>query len=589
MNKASVPSHARLAPDVRREQLIAAAIKAISIHGLSNVTLNKVGDAAGLTASMVNFHFHNKQALLTATLKHVAREYTDACEVAIADAGDDPSAALMGLIAASFNPEICEPGRVSLWYAFWSESRTRQDYMDICGQSDTAFYESIHTMISQLAIRTNSTIDVHAATLGLTGMVDALWQNMLAVPDTFNRASAIEVCRNYLMNLLPGFAAEPALELAPDKAGENTHELPRTLPAWTYCSQSFFDKEMQSIHKPAWHIVCHVNDVPDNGDYTTFEGLGERAFVMRGEDGVLRAFHNVCPHRAHAVLKGERGSCKGIIRCPYHSWGFGHDGELKAIAAQKTFPPFDNGEFGLKPLELEVFLGLVFIRFIPGGESVAERYGVYMDEMKPYGFEDMVPIAPIYDEVLKADWKNVWDNYLEDYHFPTGHPGLFGLMTPDYDREPNDKTRTVRLSHAMREKTKGGWSAERYASLLPEMTHLPQNQRRRWSYFFMYPSVSLDVYPDTMDFFHVVPTAPGECRLRVGIYGKPNPSRELKAAQFLSSRIAWQVHSEDIALIESVQGGLSTSGYRTGLLGQKEIAAHALQRWVGEDMPEIQS
>ena len=583
LDKASGSDPSRQPQGVRREQLIHATISAIAEHGLSNVTLSKIGAEVGLTAAMINFHFDNKQALLTATLQFVADEFADACEAAIAEAGDDPAAALMSLINASFNPAICEPGRVSVWYAFWGESQARQDYQEICGLADEAFSSAIRRLIGQLAEHSQGPIAVEAATLGLVGIVDAFWQALLVDSGgSFDHASAAATCRDYLGNLFPSFAsAEPAAT-----SPAETDALPRTLPAWTYASESFFEKELEKIHRPAWQLVCHVGDVPESGDYFTFSGLGERAFVIRGEDGELRAFHNVCPHRAHAVVSGRSGSCDNRVRCPYHAWTFDLSGELVAIASRKTFPPFDDGKFGLRPLELEIFMGLVFIRFSGPGPSVAERYAPYLKELAPYRFDEMVPVAPFYEAELAADWKNVWDNYLEDYHFPTGHPGLYGLMTPAYDREPDDDARTVRLSHVMRDKPKGSWSVERYANLLPEQEHLPEELRRRWSYFYLYPAVAIDAYPDQMDFFHIVPVAPGRSVLRCGTYGLPGASREIQACRFLSGRITWQVHQEDCALISSVQGGLGTTAYDTGVLGDKEIAAQAFQRWVRKDVPQ---
>jgi len=584
LDKATPNEPSRQPPEVRREQLIQAMISAIAEHGLSHVTLSKVGAEIGLTAGMINFHFDGKQALLTATLQFIADEFADACEAAMADAGDDPAAGLAALIAASFDPHICEPGRVSVWYSFWGESRARLDYLAICGQADKAFDLAVSQLLEQLAERSGSSINIRAASLGLTGMVDAFWQELLVDPKGFDHGAAIATCRAYLGNLFPSFA-----EAAPIAKTDitQTDDLPRTLPAWTYGSARFFQAEIEQVHKPAWQLVCHVSDVAETGDYFTFSGLGERAFVIRGEDGALRAFHNVCPHRAHAVVGGTSGSCEHRLRCPYHAWTFDFTGDLVAIASRKTFPPFDDGQFGLKPLELEIFMGLVFIRFVAGGPSVAERYGPYAQELAHYRFEDMEPIAPFHDEEMAADWKNVWDNYLEDYHFPTGHPGLYGLMSPDYDREPDDETRTVRLSHTMRDKPKGGWSVNHYTKLLPEQTHLPATLRKRWSYFFLYPSVSLDVYPEKMDFFQLVPVAPGKTRLRCGTYGHPDASREISAARFLGSRINWQVHQEDCDLIASVQGGLATSAYDTGVLGNKEVAPLAFQRWVHEDVPEV--
>lgn len=572
---------ARQPQGVRREQLIHATISAIAEHGLSNVTLGKVGAEVGLSAAMINFHFDSKQALLTETLRFVADEFADVCEASVAKAGEDPADALLALVSAAFDPQICEPGRVAVWYAFWGESQARQDYLAICGHSDQAFEAGVRSLIEQLASQQGVSIAVDAATLGLTGVVDAQWQTLLHAPEGFDHAAAVQTCRDYLSNLFPALAESRS----PDAAEEDL--LPRTLPAWTYASEEFFKSELDRIHKPAWHLVCHVSDVANPGDYFTFTGLGERAFVIRGEDGELRAFHNVCPHRAHAVVSGTQGSCEKRVRCPYHAWTFDLTGELVAIASRKTFPPFDDGQFGLRPLDLEVFMGLVFIRFTQEGPSVAERYAPFAEELAPYRFEDMVPISPFSEQELEADWKNVWDNYLEDYHFPTGHPGLYGLMTASYDREPDDPSRTVRLSHVMRDKPKGDWSVQRYASLLPDLEHLPEEARRRWSYFFLYPSVSLDVYPEKMDFFHIVPLAPGRSMLRCGAYGLPGASREVEACRFLGSRINWQVHQEDCDLIASVQAGLGTSAYNTGVLGDKEVAVSAFQRWVREDMPQV--
>lgn len=574
---------ARQPQEVRREQLILATISAIAEHGLSHVTLSKVGAEVGLTAAMINFHFKNKQALLTATLQFVADEYADACEAALAEAGDRPQDALKALIDASFDPQICEPGRVAVWYAFWGESRARGDYLAICGHSDRAFEAAVRRLIEQLAEAGGAVVSVEAATRGLTGLVDALWQDLLLDPAAFSHAGAIETCQAYLVNLFP-LATESPPAAAPTVAADEDG-LPRTLPAWTYRSDTFFGDEIETVHKQAWHLVCHISDVARPGEYATFEGLGERAFVIRGEDGILRAFHNVCPHRAHALVSGGKGQCGHRLRCPYHAWTFDLTGELVAIASRKTFPPFDDARFGLKELELEVFLGLVFIRFAGAGAGVAERYGAYEAELTPYRFEDMVPLGNIYEQELEADWKNVWDNYLEDYHFPTGHPGLYGLMTPQYDREPDDASRTIRLSHIMRDEPKGGWSAERYRRLLPQFDHLPRDLNNRWSYYFLYPSVSLDVYPDLIDFFHIVPLSPGRSLMRCGAYGLPDAGREAKACRYLNKRINGQVHAEDLALIASVQGGLSTSAYDTGVLGDKEVAAAAFQRWVREDLP----
>src|SRR5262249_25032866 len=157
-------------------------------------------------------------------------------------------------------------------------------------------------------------------------------------------------------------------------------------------------------------------------------------------------------HRAHAVVGGRAGTCERRIMCPYHAWTYDLSGELKGIAAAKTFPAaIDRSALGLFKLDCETFMGFVFLRFLPGGPSVAERYAPHAAELAHYRIAEMEPISEPWQGEIEGDWKNVWDNYLEDYHFPTGHPGLSGLMSKEYDRQPDDATRTIRLSHSMRE------------------------------------------------------------------------------------------------------------------------------------------
>ncbi len=172
---------------------------------------------------------------------------------------------------------------------------------------------------------------------------------------------------------------------------------------------------------------------------------------MKGADGEIRAFHNVCAHRAHAVVSGERGRCAKFLTCMYHGWTYHLDGRNRSISAPDTFPKFDRSKYGLKPIELEIFMGMVFIRFRGGEPSVAERMAPHVAELSHYKMDQMVPLDTMWTHEVAIDWKNVIENYVEDYHFPIGHPGLSALMEAQYDRE-SFPGGTMRLSHRMREK-----------------------------------------------------------------------------------------------------------------------------------------
>ena len=587
--QAAVQGAAQHAGAARRGQLIAAAVAAISEHGLSNVTLAKVAAGAGLTAASVNFHFNSKEALLLATLRQLGEDF-DAAIASVAETGrEDAGAGILALIDVMLDPEVADPVKVPVWYAFIAESRARADYLAVCGELDRRYFQLVSSLFRRMfgELDANSAAKSKALAWGLVGLLESQWQEILFEGEAFDRAAARDLCLSYLASVCPARFAMPARESAPsavETAPATAEQPPVTLPAWTYDNEEFFALERERIFLPSWQIVGHVNDVPEVGDYMTFEMLGERAFVIRGKDGELRAFHNVCRHRAHAVVMGGQGTCKRAITCPYHGWTYELDGRLKGIPAAETFQGLDQSAYGLKTLDLEIYLGFVFIRFAGDGPSVAERLAPYTEELSHYRFEDMVPIEKRWNEPIAVDWKNAMDNYLEDYHFITGHPGLAALMERDYDREvaPSGASR---LSHRMKENPQRTWSVRHYQKLLPNLEHLPEELRRRWTYVTLFPNISFDVYADKMDFFQLVPLAPGECLLRGRTYALPDERRETRAARYLGSRINRRVQDEDNALTLSVQGGLGSSAYDVGLLSDKEIVVKGFQDWIRTQLP----
>jgi phenylpropionate dioxygenase-like ring-hydroxylating dioxygenase large terminal subunit/AcrR family transcriptional regulator len=590
---------ARHAGAERRGQLIAAAVAAIAEHGLSNVTLAKVAAGAGLTAASVNFHFNSKEALLLATLRRIGEDF-DAAIASVAEAGrEDAAAGLLALIDVMLDPRVADPAKVPVWYAFIAESRARADYLAVCGEIDRRYFKLVSGLFRRLfgglsdglsdgpAAAADGTVNTEALAWGLVGLLESQWQEILFEGEAYDRAAARDLCLSYLASICPTRFAMPARECAPSTVEPDpaAAELPPvTLPAWTYDNAEFFALEREQVFLPSWQTVGHMNDVPDAGDYMTFEMLGERAFVIRGKDGELRAFHNVCRHRAHAVVMGAQGNCKRAITCPYHGWTYELDGRLKGFPAAETFRPFDQSAYGLKALDLEVYLGFVFIRFAGEGPGVAERLAPYTEELAHYRFEDMVAIDEMWSQPLAVDWKNAMDNYLEDYHFNIGHPGLSALMERDYDREVATSGAS-RLSHRMKENPQRSWSVRHYEKLLPAFGHLPEELRRRWTYVTLFPNVSFDVFADKMDFFQMVPVAPGECLLRGRTYALPDERRETRAARYLSHRINWRVQDEDNELTLSVQGGLRSSAYEVGLLSDKEVVVKGFQDWIRDKLP----
>ena len=322
------------------------------------------------------------------------------------------------------------------------------------------------------------------------------------------------------------------------------------LPGWAYFSQELFELECETLFKTHWQFVCHVNEAADIGAYVTFDVAGERALVIRGHDGILRAFHNLCRHRGSRIVPDVRGVCNKAMVCPYHGWAYNLDGGLRGIANRDTFPPMQAEKWGLKPLEMEIWNGLVFIRFQAGPQpAVAEILARFDDEIAPYDLANMVPTdSNSMDDLLPVNWKSVRDVDNEGYHVRQAHPGLHQLYGNGYFDEPyaNGTSRSV---GTFNEAYGHRWSVRKYREILPEADNLPREQQRQWIYFGMFPNFVLGLYPDSVIYYQEVPQSAEQTVQRGMCYRRRNESREMKAARYLSGRIDRDTADEDQMLM----------------------------------------
>lgn len=322
------------------------------------------------------------------------------------------------------------------------------------------------------------------------------------------------------------------------------------LPGWAYFSQELFELECETLFKTHWQFVCHVNEAADIGAYVTFDVAGERALVIRGHDGILRAFHNLCRHRGSRIVPDARGVCNKAMVCPYHGWAYNLDGGLRGIANRDTFPPMQADKWGLKPLEMEIWNGLVFIRFQAGPQpAVAEILARFDDEIAPYDLANMVPTdSNSMDDLLPVNWKSVRDVDNEGYHVRQAHPGLHQLYGNGYFDEPyaNGTSRSV---GTFNEAYGHRWSVRKYREILPEADNLPREQQRQWIYFGMFPNFVLGLYPDSVIYYQEVPQSAEQTVQRGMCYRRRDESREMRAARYLSGRIDRDTADEDQMLM----------------------------------------
>jgi phenylpropionate dioxygenase-like ring-hydroxylating dioxygenase large terminal subunit len=362
--------------------------------------------------------------------------------------------------------------------------------------------------------------------------------------------------------------------------------LPRALPAWTYGHAEMNRLEIERILAPSWQIVCHVNALPRPGDYVTLD-LGTNGVVaLRDSQGEIRAFHNVCRHRGARILDGI-GHCPGAITCPYHGWSYRLSGELRAVTERDSFPGLERSEWGLKPVRSQVAFGFVFVCLDGEPPPVEEIWGELVRELAPYRIAEMQPLGPMYTEHWDCDWKIAMDNYLESYHVPIGHPGLFRMFSPDYEDQVLLPGGVARGISYLREQPSSRWSERFYQSLVVSTAvELPEPERRRWSFYSMLPNIGIDIFPEQMDFFQVLPRGPGKCTIRGGCFAHPDSRREMRVLRYLGSRINRQVQREDEFLCVRVQRGLGSRSYEPGPLSGLENCMLQFHELLRSRIPE---
>jgi phenylpropionate dioxygenase-like ring-hydroxylating dioxygenase large terminal subunit len=357
-----------------------------------------------------------------------------------------------------------------------------------------------------------------------------------------------------------------------------------SLPSWTYLDVEFLALERERIFRPSWQVICHVSEIPDAGDYQTLELLGESLVALRGNDGQVRAFHNVCRHRAARLLDGPSGHCTRRIICPYHAWSYDFDGRLASVGDRSAFPHLDISRESLVPVEMEILFGFVFVRLQPGGPRVREMLAPYLDEIATHEFEKLEPIGRVTLRPRTVNWKNVGDNYSDALHIPVAHPGLTRLFGASYAVESREWV--DRMSGELSDRPSRHWPERLYQKYLPEATHLPADRRRSWVYFKVWPNFAFDVYPDQVDIMQWLPVSPTTCLIREIGYARPDSSREMRVARYLNWRINRQVNAEDTVLIQRVQDGMASGSYRSGPLAAGEVALRSFGRRLRALIPE---
>ena len=357
------------------------------------------------------------------------------------------------------------------------------------------------------------------------------------------------------------------------------------LPSWTYHDARYFAQEMERVIRPSWQIICHANDIPKPGDWHKLNILNESIIAIRGNDGQIRAFANVCRHRGMQLLDGAAGCAKKLV-CSYHAWVYELDGKLSGVPMKSDYPEFDLADNGLFPMKCEVWQGFIFIRLNDdGGPSVAEMMAPADAEIAPYRLDEMQPLSSPSSRSRAVNWKNVGDNYSDNLHIPVAHDGLSRLFGKSYSISAHGWV--DRMSGDLVDRPSANFWERFYQAHLPPVDHLPAANQRRWLYWKLWPNLAFDLYADQIDFMHWVPTGPETCDLRVMTYALPDTRREMKLVRYANDRINRVVNAEDTWLIEHVQAGMRSQFFDAGPLATTEVCLRSFNAKIRRLMGDI--
>ena len=565
----------------RRRELIEATITSIARHGLSRTTVARVAKIAGLSPGIVSFYFKNKDGLLLATLAHVDGEFTGRQIEGLEHAGSDPVRQLEAMIEASFDPAVCNPERVAVWTAFWGEARAREDYMRVCDRREADDARRVVDLFERIAAN-GSYHHLDAVALGRAfyQLLSSLPEDMLDARQAFDFEAAKSTCRGFLASVFPAEFSPRA------RAAEPAGSSPRSdyaLPARVYHDPALFELERERIFMRHWLLVGHASEVPDPGDHLTLDVADERAFVIRDDEGTLRAFHNLCPHRGARLVRSDSGRYQEAIVCPFHGWRFDFTGALQTPPGTCPAPPRNGSGLRLPEIALSEWCGFLFVRFEGAGPEVAEAFRPYDDEVRPYGLAQMRPCGPRRTHRLESNWKVFAENAAEARFVPPAHPALQGLLGPELEADGvGDVGRSFGL---LGEAASASWSARLYQRWLPEVSHLPRSHRRSWLRYSLFPGTVLTLRPDGVEALQVLPLGPERCRIQGFALAREDERREMRAVRYLSRRIDRAVAQEERRLCRDAHQGMRSSRFEPSPLSHLEPGRRRIQQRIRELVP----
>ena len=315
----------------------------------------------------------------------------------------------------------------------------------------------------------------------------------------------------------------------------------RNLDAIYYVDAGIFEAERQSIFRRHWQMLGPVSRVAKPGDYLAVDVAGWKLFALRGRDGLLRAFHNVCRHRGARLLPEGRGRTQ-LLRCPYHQWVYEQDGALRDAPWFGEEPCFNVADWPLEKAQLAEWRGLLFVAIDPH-VALIEQLGDLPAELADHPIETFVPVEER-RFTMRSNWKTYTDNFVEGYHIPGIHPGFLKVI--DFAQ-----FETVALRGLVR------------------MTS-PQKDGSIYGgkWLWMWPNWTLSVFPGGMNTSRINPTSVSSTDLMYDFYFA-DLSFGMESSRRNTVEVNCDIVREDFGICEHTQNNYASGAYNPGPLSPR--------------------
>jgi choline monooxygenase len=344
-----------------------------------------------------------------------------------------------------------------------------------------------------------------------------------------------------------------------------------TIPADWYVDSRLLDLEYRAVFGSSWQVVGRVDQLRTPGEFVSCElPGGEPVVVVRGTDDVLRGFFNVCRHHAAAVVTEPHGSAR-TLRCPYHGWTYGLDGELKGTPDFAGVCDFDKRTHGLVQLAVDVWEQWVFARVSPDGLPLGQFLGdELVSQVRGLRLHELTwTERRVY--TLACNWKVFVDNYLDGgYHVPHLHKGLDSVLDYSTYTIENGERFCLQSSPIVSEGAEEETGAVRTGD--------------RARYYWLYPNFMINCYAGAMDTNLVIPRGVDRTDVVFDFYFA-DTADAARAANAASIGVSERIQDEDVAICVSVQRGLRSRAYQAGRLSvRREAGEHLFHRLLHADL-----